>query len=123
MIETLGIVLIICGAGGLALVGLLALAPGMSLARQVAGHIVIDEKNLLRSADLTPRPAAVRAARVAGVAPIPLRVPEEVFAELFTLRAEVAALGEELRSLRGQLEGVLLAQEDSAAAETLQAVA
>ncbi len=118
--QTLGILLIVIGGSGMALVALYAIAPSF-IRRPAAQPIKIEEKNLLETADLTPKaeeadawkplPASVTAAS-RQPQPTP-RVVDELFSELFALRAEVASITQELRTLREQLDesGVLTPKE------------
>ena len=106
MVETLGTVMILVGAGGLGLVGIWALAPGVAalLRREsIVRPVRIDEKSLLPAADATP-PAA-RPAQRRSKQRIDGRLADDIFSELFSLRADVAEMTSELHALAARLEG------------------
>jgi hypothetical protein len=118
MVQTLGMLLIVCGAGGLVLIGLYGLAPGLIAVRpwKRAAPVRLQQKRLLAVADLTPK--------AAQTPPLPLKAPPspvvapnlaaDIFAELFSLRAGVAGMTRELKTIRRQLEsaGVLPTEEE-----------
>ena len=101
----LGIVFIVGGAGGLTLLGLYALIPGLIPTHGWgrSRRLRIEEKRLLALADLTP-PAVAEAAAVALGGHLNPRLADDLFAELFALRTEVAGMTNELRAIRQQLE-------------------
>jgi hypothetical protein len=95
--ETLGIVLIATGAAGMLLFGAYALLADR-LSRRQSGAIRIDERHLLETADLTPVPTR------RGRKQPNSRLSDELFAELFSLRTDVASMTAEVQSLRRQLD-------------------
>ena len=114
MFETLGIILIVCGAGGLAALGLYALVPGLIPSRGWgrSARIRIEEKRLLSVADLTPQLGAAAVATRSHSGRLNPRLADDLFAELFALRTDVAEMTRELQSIREQLERDTPSEED-----------
>jgi len=117
MLSTIGLAMIVAGGAGLALVGLYGLAPGLFRLRRRSrppGPVRIEEKRLSQLEGL----AGQSRADATAVRRANQRVADELFAELFSLRADLAAITQELRSLRDQLEAAGLAREAAANDET-----
>ena len=118
MIQTLGMILIVCGAGGLVLIGLYGLAPGLIAVRpwKRAAPVRLQQKRLLAVADLTPKAAqtAPRPPKSTPSTVVASNLAADIFAELFSLRAGVAGMTRELKTIRHQLEsaGVLPSEDE-----------
>jgi hypothetical protein len=100
MMQEIGFAFVGVGLAGMVAVLAFNFVPALRRDPGKPGAIRIDEKNLLQPAGALPdvaRPAARRAIAQAPAA-------DELFSELFALRAEVAALTEDVRSMRKQLE-------------------
>lgn len=106
MFEALGLVLIVVGGAGIVLVALFGYLDGRG-PRPMVSSIKIDRNVLVATADLTPRPSPRRAAVPATTPATALdtRLADDLFAEVFALRADVAAISSELRNLRQRLDG------------------
>jgi hypothetical protein len=100
MMQELGFALLGIGVVGMIAVLAFNFVPGVRREPGKPAPIRIDERNLLQPAgpsrDVAPS-ATKRAVAQALAA-------DELFSELFALRAEVAALTEDVRSMRKQLE-------------------
>jgi hypothetical protein len=112
-------VLVICGAGGLVLVGLYGLVPGLIATRRLTPQAAIRiDKHLLAKADVTPRTQSTRRQKEVG-RPLDPRLAQDLFSEIFVLRSDVANMTQELRSMRERLEELgLFSASGEASAET-----
>jgi len=88
--------------------------------RPKSGAIRIDPRNLISPAEFTPQSGAAGQNRVRLSRPVP-SITDELFSELFALRAEVAALTEDVRSMRQQLEAA--SAQDDVSVEATQTAA
>ena len=106
MLEILGFVLIFAGLAGLVTVGISGLAP--DLMRRHGGRarrrvVRINPRDLLPVADLTP-PERRTPASLSPAVQVAPRIADELFSELFALRASVAAMSDEIRAIREHVE-------------------
>lgn len=102
MLHTIGLVLIIGSGGGLGLVALYGLADGFMARRsRLPTAVRLNERDLLAVADLTP--SATQAPRPKTVK-FDGSLADDIFSEIFSLRADIAEMTAELHSLRESLE-------------------
>jgi hypothetical protein len=102
MMQEIGFAFVGVGVAGLVVIVAFHVVSALRGDASTPAPVRIIEKNLLRTADLS-LPAQRAASRPAATAQPP--VADELFSELFALRAEVAALTEDVRSIRKQLDG------------------
>jgi hypothetical protein len=106
MFEAIGIVMIAVGVGGLAIVGLYAMASGLNPTVAVRPKTPrIDERLLLQASSPVPPHSAHRQKgwRLDG------QLADEIFSELFSLRADVAELANEVRALARHMDATRFA--------------
>ncbi|HXH22732.1 MAG TPA: hypothetical protein VNN10_11950 [Dehalococcoidia bacterium] len=119
MMQEIGLAMVAIGGAGVLAVAATSALQALRRGRAEPAVIRIDRRRLAPRADLTPGGTSHRPPD-----PAPPALADELFSELFALRAEVAALTEDVRSMRRQLEagrpeGVLggqLAEQPPAAA-------